>query len=169
MSQSTYRASVSWHWQCHHHRHSNIKIWTNFYFLLFTFNAMVKVLAEVLKTIDVAKSQNLKELRNFILCILCAWSLFYSIRIYISLHFLPIKKIVFCLSVSWLFCLLFFEFDFIKDVFHLCRLLIFVQLLFMNVPSALWFCSRQEAFKSSFFRGVATVAAGGGGMSPLTL
>ena len=32
----------------------------------------------------------LKELRNCILCIVSVWSLFCSVRVYISLHFLPI-------------------------------------------------------------------------------
>ena len=32
----------------------------------------------------------LKEPRNCILCIIHVWSLFYSVRVYISLHFLPI-------------------------------------------------------------------------------
>ena len=32
----------------------------------------------------------LKELRNFILCIIPVWSLFCSVRVYISLHFAPI-------------------------------------------------------------------------------
>ena len=33
---------------------------------------------------------NLKELWNCILCIICMWSLFCSVRVYISLQFLPI-------------------------------------------------------------------------------
>ena len=41
----------------------------------------------------------LKELRNRILCIICACSLFCSIWIYVSLHFLPILLKNFCLSV----------------------------------------------------------------------
>ena len=53
----------------------------------------------------------LKELRNFILCIIHAWSLFCSLRIYISLQFLSIilKKLVFCFSVFCVFCLICFE------------------------------------------------------------
>ena len=62
----------------------------------------------------------LKELRDCILCIICVWSLFCSVRVYISLHFLPIffgktRFSSFCVldfrvSVSlvfsvWFFCL----------------------------------------------------------------
>ena len=42
----------------------------------------------------------LKELRNCILCIICMWPLFYSVRNYIRLHFLPVLSI-FC-SLSYL-------------------------------------------------------------------
>ena len=35
-------------------------------------------------------SHCLKELRNCILCVICVWPLFCSIRVYASLHFLPI-------------------------------------------------------------------------------
>ena len=37
---------------------------------------------------------SLKELRNCILCIICVWSLFCSVRVYISLHFLPILLVI---------------------------------------------------------------------------
>ena len=36
------------------------------------------------------KSATSKELRNFILRIICLWSLFCSIQVYASQHFLPI-------------------------------------------------------------------------------
>ena len=32
----------------------------------------------------------LKDLRNCILCVIQVWSVFYSVRVYISLHFIPI-------------------------------------------------------------------------------
>ena len=45
----------------------------------------------------------LKELRNCILCIIRVWSLFCSVRVDISLHFLPIPllKLGFNLSEFW--------------------------------------------------------------------
>ena len=45
----------------------------------------------------------LKELRNCSLWIICVWSLFCSVRVYINLHFLPIilVKLGFHLSVFW--------------------------------------------------------------------
>ena len=50
--------------------------------------------------------EHLKELRNFILCIIRVWLLFCSIRVYISLHFLPrfssFCVLVFLLSYLWL-------------------------------------------------------------------
>ena len=44
---------------------------------------------------------DLKELRNYILCIIRVWSLLCSVRVYISLHFLPTRlvKLGFRLSV----------------------------------------------------------------------
>ena len=45
------------------------------------------------------------KLQNYILCIICVWSLIYSVRNYISQHLLPIllKKLVFPLSVVIIF------------------------------------------------------------------
>ena len=62
----------------------------------------------------------LKELRNFILYIIHAWSLFCSLQIYISLHFLPIilKKLAFCFSVFCVFCLICFELEVIFIDFY---------------------------------------------------
>ena len=39
---------------------------------------------------DTNDFQVLKELQNCILWIIRVWSVFYSVRVYISLHFLPI-------------------------------------------------------------------------------
>ena len=48
----------------------------------------------------------LKEPRNRILCIICAWSIFCSIRIYVTRHFLNgcsfCNKNAFCVPVCWL-------------------------------------------------------------------
>ena len=56
------------------------------------------------------KHSFLKELRNGIFCTICVWSLFCSVRIYISLHFLLILlvKLGFRLSVFWFFMFLFY-------------------------------------------------------------
>ena len=56
------------------------------------------------------KHSFLKELRNGILCTICVWSVFCSVRIYISLHFLLILlvKLGFRLSVFWFFMFLFY-------------------------------------------------------------
>ena len=50
---------------------------------------------------DLKKNVNLKELRNFILCVICVWSWFFSVLVYISLQFLPIflLKLAFRFSV----------------------------------------------------------------------
>ena len=45
---------------------------------------------EILEKVRNIIKKNLKELRNCILCIICVWSLFCSIRVYTSQHFLPI-------------------------------------------------------------------------------
>ena len=54
-----------------------------------------------------------KEPRKCILCIISVWSLFYLLRIYIRLHFLPIpfKKLVFCFSVFCALCMICFELE----------------------------------------------------------
>ena len=51
----------------------------------------------------------LKDLRNCILCLISVWSLFCSVRVYISLHFLPmiLVKLDFRLSVFWFFVFLY--------------------------------------------------------------
>ena len=65
-------------------------------------------------TVSMALSNSLKELRNCISRIICVWSLFFSIRVYGSLHFLPIllenyRFLSFCaFCVICLFCV---EFD----------------------------------------------------------
>ena len=53
----------------------------------------------------------LKELQNCIFRIIRAWSLFCSIRIHASLHFLLIlsKNLIFCLAVFCIFCLYCFK------------------------------------------------------------
>ena len=66
--------------------------------------------------------------RNRILCIICMWSVFCSVRIYISLHFLPafFVKLGFGLSVFWFFMFLYFLFLLFCSIFwircHLKRL-----------------------------------------------
>ena len=54
----------------------------------------------------------LKKVRNCILCIIRVWSLYCSVRVYTSLHFLPIRfvKLEFCLSVFQFFMFLFLRF-----------------------------------------------------------
>ena len=51
-------------------------------------------------TWDKSYTNFLKELRKFILCIIPVWSVFCSVRFYISLDFLPVLlvKLGFCLS-----------------------------------------------------------------------
>ena len=66
---------------------------------------------------------DLKELRNYILGIIHAWSLFCLVRVYMSLHSLPILsvKLGFCLSVLWFFVfpdLWFLVFRFLVYVFN---------------------------------------------------
>ena len=67
-----------------------------------------------------------KELRNCILCILRARSLFCSIRICISLYFLPILSknqfFVFPCSIFYLFCFE-FEFIFVDLSYNICRII----------------------------------------------
>ena len=69
----------------------------------------------------------LKELQNCILCIIPVWSLFCSVQVYKSLHFLPILlvKLGFCLSMFQFFVFLFlylcsfvlsFEFNVLIDL-----------------------------------------------------
>ena len=55
---------------------------------------------------DVLESSCKKELRNCILCIICVWSLFCTIRVYTSQHFLRILllKLGFRLSVFGFSC-----------------------------------------------------------------
>ena len=45
---------------------------------------------EILEKVRNIIKKNLKELRNCILCIICVWSLFCSIQVYTSQHFLSI-------------------------------------------------------------------------------
>ena len=49
--------------------------------------------------------RNLKELRSCVLRIIRVWSVFCSVQVYISLHFLPILliKLGFCLSCFYIF------------------------------------------------------------------
>ena len=68
---------------------------------------MLKVNHEKFRMVDqiMHKLLILKELRNCILCIIRVWLLFCSVRVYISLHFLPIllAKLRFSLSLFWFF------------------------------------------------------------------
>ena len=58
---------------------------------------------------DKTAFKHLKELPNCVLYIICVWSIFCSVRVYVSLHFLPILlvKLVFRLSVFWFSMFLF--------------------------------------------------------------
>ena len=60
----------------------------------------------------------LKELRNFVLRIICTWSLFCSLRIYILLHFLPIHLKTLFVCVPFLFCNFFWVRIHITDFFY---------------------------------------------------
>ena len=55
----------------------------------------------IFEKINFSIEEDLKELRNCILCIILVWSLFRLVRIYKNLHFLPILlvKLGFCLSI----------------------------------------------------------------------
>ena len=45
-------------------------------------------------------TQVLKELRNYILCIIGLWSLIFSVRDYTSLHFIPIVLCMFSVTIK---------------------------------------------------------------------
>ena len=89
----------------------------------------------LINRIFIIQKKVLKELQNCILCIISVWSLFCSVRVYKSLHFLPILLVeltfplsvsVFCVSVSLCFCscifavLNCFEFDVLIDLLTWC-------------------------------------------------
>ena len=59
--------------------------------------------------------KRLKELRNFILCIIRVWLLFWPVQVYVSLHFLPnsvskTKFSSFCVLFFYVFISLVFSF-----------------------------------------------------------
>ena len=55
----------------------------------------------IFEKINFSIEEDLKELRNCILCIILVWSLFCLVRVYKNLHFLPILlvKLGFCLPI----------------------------------------------------------------------
>ena len=59
----------------------------------------------------------MKELQNCILFIIRAWSLFCSVRVYISLHFLPILLIKLDFDLSVISCFYIFGFKFLCSMF----------------------------------------------------
>ena len=87
-------------------------------------------------------SQNhitLKDLRNSILCTILVWSLLYSIRVYISLYFLPflLENQLFCLSALFVFSV-YSEFDVIfRNFFNFCIIIIHTELCLCSQLSLL--------------------------------
>ena len=89
------------------------------YFCLYLFAFVWQQLRSVLKV-----SIILKEVRNCILCIICAWSLFCSLQIFINLRYAySSKKLNSCFSGFFFFCLFCFELEviFIEFSEHFCN------------------------------------------------
>ena len=79
--------------------------------------------------------QVLKELRNCILCILCAWLLNFSMQIYKSeISTYSLKKLVFGLSVFYVFCIFCFKQD-VKFGGFLCNVCVIIVYIVTNKVS----------------------------------
>ena len=67
------------------------------------------------------------KLRSYIFCIICVWSLIYSVRDYINLHLVPIlleNQCFLFLCSQYLLFVLYFEFDVISEDFLTFLLLV---------------------------------------------